>query len=52
MAALEKEREKLRQLQQLSERRRSILQEGNDTKTSSRPSMRALLTFTRLTWTS
>ncbi|HHQ8279961.1 TPA: TrlF family AAA-like ATPase [Klebsiella pneumoniae] len=32
MAALEKEREKLRQLQQLSERRRSILQEGNDTK--------------------
>ncbi len=31
-AALEKENEKLRQLQQLSERRKSILQEGNDTK--------------------
>lgn len=30
--ALEKENEKLRQLQQLSERRKSILQEGNDTK--------------------
>ncbi|QEM94351.1 hypothetical protein FEI17_27395 (plasmid) [Kosakonia radicincitans] len=31
-AALEKENEKLRQLQQLSERRQSIIQEGNDTK--------------------
>lgn len=30
--ALEKENEKLRQLQQLSKRRKSILQEGNDTK--------------------
>lgn len=30
--ALEKEKEKLRQLQQLSERRQSILQEGNETK--------------------
>lgn len=32
MVALEKEKEKLRQLLQLSERRRSIAQEGNDTK--------------------
>lgn len=31
-AALEKEKEKLRQLQQLSEKRQSILHEGNDTK--------------------
>ncbi|WP_256813946.1 MULTISPECIES: TrlF family AAA-like ATPase [unclassified Serratia (in: enterobacteria)] len=32
MAAMEKEKEKLRQLLQLSERRQSISQEGNDTK--------------------
>jgi ABC-type cobalamin/Fe3+-siderophores transport system ATPase subunit len=32
LGALEKEKEKLRNLQQLSERRRSITQEGNDTK--------------------
>nr|WP_246874529.1 hypothetical protein [Pantoea ananatis] len=32
LGALEKEKEKLRNLQQLSERRRSIFQEGNDTK--------------------